>query len=197
MVRDPRDRYASVRRRNDQDLSRVGAATGRWLASTRAGLRNAATYPDRYLLVRYEDLVADPERTLRGVCAHVGLEFTPAMLTLDGLPQLRDRGGNSSFGDVEAGAISTRAVGRYRQAVRPGELAFIQLWSRRELRRLGYQRVDTGLGLRLRLRFWLWDLPVDSARMTAFRLAAAWTRRRGERVPAFRLTEECDLGGPR
>lgn len=37
-------------------------------------------YGDRILSIRYEDLCAAPEQTLRQVCAHLGLEFEPAML---------------------------------------------------------------------------------------------------------------------
>lgn len=35
---------------------------------------------DRYLEVRYEDLVADPEGTLRPICAFLDLDFDPRML---------------------------------------------------------------------------------------------------------------------
>jgi LPS sulfotransferase NodH len=38
----------------------------------------------RYLEVRYEALVADPEGELRRICAHVGLDFEPAMLAPGG-----------------------------------------------------------------------------------------------------------------
>ena len=34
----------------------------------------------RYLEIRYEHLIADPERTLREVCAFVDLPFDPRML---------------------------------------------------------------------------------------------------------------------
>lgn len=36
--------------------------------------------PGRYLEIRYEDLVADPEGRLREVCAFLGLDFEPGML---------------------------------------------------------------------------------------------------------------------
>jgi hypothetical protein len=36
--------------------------------------------PARYLEVRYEDLTADPERSLRRICGFLGLEFNPAVL---------------------------------------------------------------------------------------------------------------------
>jgi len=176
LVRDPRDRYASVRRRHGQDLSRVGAATGRWLSSTRAAVRNAARHPDRYLVVRYEDLARDPEATLRRVCDFVALEYSPEMLAMAGAPDHRT-GGNSSFGDLEHSAVSTRAIGRFRTALTPSEIAFVQLVARRELAAHGYQPVDAGLRGRARIRFWAWELPVQAGRMTAARIIE-WRRRR-------------------
>jgi len=35
---------------------------------------------ERYLEVRYEDMVADPERVVRAVCRHIRLDFRPQML---------------------------------------------------------------------------------------------------------------------
>ena len=68
IVRDPRDRYASLSRRNGQQLSRVGGGTARWLHSVQAAFENSKRYPDNYLLVRFEDLLTNPEKTLRSIC---------------------------------------------------------------------------------------------------------------------------------
>jgi hypothetical protein len=187
MVRDPRDRYASVRKRNGRDLSRVGAATARWLMSTRAGRRNAARYPGRYLVVRYEDLVRDPESTVRRVCEHIDVAYTPDVLTMDGLPGHRDAGGNSSFGDLEPGAISVRAVGRARNVLSAGELSFIDLFAGRTAARLGYDRVPGELSASQRARFAVAELPVATARMCGWMLLARTQLWRGERVPRARL----------
>lgn len=176
LVRDPRDRYASVRRRHGQDLSRVGAATGRWLSSTRAAMRNAARHPDHYLVVRYEDLATDPQSTLRVVCGFAGLEYSPTMLGMGGVPDHRV-GGNSSFGDLEPATVSTQAIGRFRSVLSPSEIAFVQLVARRELAAHRYERADTGLRGGARVRFWAWDLPIQSARMNAAR-TIEWRRRR-------------------
>jgi sulfotransferase family protein len=190
MVRDPRDRYASVRKRHGADLSRVGAATARWLMSTRAGSRNAARYPDRYLLVRYEDLVREPEATTRRVCDHIGVRFTPEMLTMDGAPSHRDTGGNSSFGDLEPGAISVRAVGRFRNVLAPGDLTFIDIFAGRALARLGYERARGDLRAAQRVRFVAWELPVGAARMLGWMLFTRAELWRGERLSPARLERE-------
>jgi hypothetical protein len=187
MVRDPRDRYASVRRRHGKDISRVGAATGRWLISTRAGRRNRERHPDNYLIVRYEDLARYPEATMRTVCAFIGELYSPDMLSMDGVPEHRDSGGNSSFGDLQPRAIATRGIGRYRDVLSPSELAFIELVAGGDLAAMGYERAEVGLAAVARLRFYAWDLPVNLARMVGWVTLARVRMWRGVRVPAVRV----------
>ena len=145
MIRDPRDRYASVRKRFGKDVQRVGAATGRWLVSTRHARRNRRRYPERYMILRYEDLAMDPERFTRKVCAFIGEGYTADMLSMEGARDHRDGGGNSSFGDVDTSTISTKAIGRYRTVLSPFELRFIELVAGRAMRFLRYRRDGTNL----------------------------------------------------
>jgi hypothetical protein len=193
MVRDPRDRYASVRRRHGRDLSRIGGATGRWLDSTRAGRRNRARYPDRYLLVRYEDLARDPEDTMRRVCSFIGEDYTAAMLSMGGAPE--HRAGNSSFGDLESGAISPRGIGRAAAVLSPSEIAFIELVARRSMAALGYVRIGPTLSRGARIGFYAGLVPFQLARMIGWMALARLQRRRGARVPSSRMAEPSD--GPR
>jgi hypothetical protein len=177
MVRDPRDRYASVRRRHEGERAHVGNATGRWWSSTRAGRRNQSRHPDRYLLVRYEDLVSDPDATMRRVCAFVALDYDPEMLTMRGAPEHLDRGGNnSSFGDLETARISTRAVGRYREVLSPSELMFIQLVAGREMRAVGYDLAPEDHAPLTRARGYA-AVPAEAVRLGAW-IVSDWRRRR-------------------
>jgi Sulfotransferase family len=184
MMRDPRDRYASIIKRWDRDRSGVEGVTGRWLASTRAGRRNEERHPGRCLIVRYEDLVADPETTMRSVCDVLGLDFEPAMLSLDGVPEVHDRGGNSSYGERDPGTITTRSVGRFRDVVPPPELAFLQRAAAREMARFGYEAVEVPSTRAQRARFAIWSFPRNRVRMRAGMVLESLGRRRGEQVPA-------------
>lgn len=185
MIRDPRDRYASVSRRNGAHLDRVGAATGRWLMSARAARRNAAKYPDRYLVVRFEDLVAEPRRVMAQVCEFAGVDFSPSMMDMGAVPELRDSGGNSSFGDGAPGGISRKPVGRYRSVLDPGDVAFIEHVAGREMERHGYAR-DGFDDLRA-VRYVTRTLPTHLLRMAGWILQLRVNIRRGIRVPDRRL----------
>lgn len=87
LVRDGRDAalsFLAMKRRprfnwaRPRGLLSFAAQWRRELEAARAfGARLGA---GRYRELRYEDLVADPERELRGVCEFLGLEFEPGLL---------------------------------------------------------------------------------------------------------------------
>jgi hypothetical protein len=55
-----------------------------WATEVRAARALGRRAGDRYLELRYEELVAGPEGALRSVCEHVGLPFEPGMLDYAG-----------------------------------------------------------------------------------------------------------------
>ncbi len=78
LVRDGRAYQRSRRRRAEADGRRYrpNVALGSWTAKNVLiwGLLRPRIAPDRYLLCRYEDLVADPETTLGRIGAFTGLD---------------------------------------------------------------------------------------------------------------------------
>ena len=60
----------------------------RWRTEILAARKLGTHVGGRYLELRYEDLVADPERELRRVCEHASLPWEPAMLDYAGASDL-------------------------------------------------------------------------------------------------------------
>jgi Sulfotransferase family len=58
----------------------VADAARQWCDRIARARADAAQFPDRYLELRYENLVRDPQRELANVCRFVGLEPHPSML---------------------------------------------------------------------------------------------------------------------
>lgn len=168
MVRDPRDRYASVRTRWGKRRGGVGVGIAMWLASVNLAWRNQQRYPSRYKIVRYETLAADPERSLRDICAFIGEEYTPAMLSMEGAGTFREKGGNSSYGPHQAEGISTRSIGRFRQVLSKQEIAVVQTCAAREMVASGYDLESIQLTPGERLRFYSYDWPANVAKMLAW-----------------------------
>lgn len=85
LVRDGRAVAASIMR-VEWGPNEIHFAAPWWAHRLAFGLAAESHYgPERARRVRYEDLVLDPEGTLRDLCEFLGLEFEPAMLAADGL----------------------------------------------------------------------------------------------------------------
>jgi Sulfotransferase family len=82
LIRDGRDVALSQRERViDGSTVSMGAMGDRWSRRIAAAREGAAEIRgDAYLELRYEDLVAEPEATLRRICAFIDIRFDPAML---------------------------------------------------------------------------------------------------------------------
>ncbi|MBI4787783.1 MAG: sulfotransferase [Chloroflexi bacterium] len=173
LIRDPRDRYASSIKRWPEQKGQVGGATARWLYSVGLAKRNLAKHPERYRILRYETLVSQPEATIRGLCAFLGEEYDPAMLTMSGSEGFLRKGGNSSFEQFEPGKFTTAAVGRYRKTISAREVAFIQALAGREMRAFDYEPERIELTGRDLLSFCLVLAPNNLGRMVFWRALEA------------------------
>jgi hypothetical protein len=190
ITRDPRDRYASVRKRHGRDVPRLGGANGRWLFSMNKALENRKRYPDRYKIIRFEDLASDPEGTMKNVCAFIGEEYSPEMLTMNGAADHANSGGNSSFGKIEPGKISQKPIGRYREVLSNIEIAYIQMFTGKFMRQLGYERDSVKLSAVEMLKFYGQVLPSSLMRMAGWMFLNTLKIKRGEPIPRSRLLPE-------
>lgn len=176
VVRDPRDRFASQANHRSAGRGGIGSGAAAWLRSTDLATRNARLFADRYLVVRYEDLVRDPVGELTKVCAVARLEFSSAML---------DDGGPRRF--------HTDSIGRFRTDLRPAEIAYMERVLGPALEAWGYAAsgVDPGVGGRLRFAVTGWP-----AAALGRRLWDPWTRLRtriGRRPSSRRSGSKTDL----
>lgn len=165
MVRDPRDRYQASIEKWPKGKGRAGGAVARWNYSLRLAERHRSNHPEDYLIVRFEDLVREPEQTVRSVCAFLDEDFHSAMMEMRDAPTHRRRVQGDRPGPVE---LSTDYIGRYR-AIPPAELAYIQRHAGRGMRRYGYEPVPVEMDPVERLRFALFDSPDQSLRRLAWR----------------------------
>jgi len=88
VIRDPRPTVLSWRKTwfaPAQDAATLAALWAEHVAAGRAAARTLRHYHE----VRYEDLVLEPEATLRSVCAFIALDFEPTMLEYEARGQAR------------------------------------------------------------------------------------------------------------
>ncbi|MGH9215236.1 MAG: sulfotransferase family protein [Acidimicrobiales bacterium] len=189
MIRDPRDRFASSLTRWQRRRGGIGAGTAEWLASARLALRNARDHPDAYRLIRYETVVSAPEQSMRDVCDFIDEPFAPEMLSLQGAPQFSGRGSNSSYGQRAPGTITTTSVGRFRDVLSPRQVAFVQRLAGDQMAHFGYEPDPVPLPPGGWVRFAVETVPLETARLLAWRAREAVHDRKGRPVPAYRLVE--------
>ena len=136
MVRDPRDRYEGSLTMWPSGRGRAGAAVARWRLSIDLGERNARRWPDRYRLLRYEDLVRNPAQVVAQLCKFVGEAFEPGMLDLPDAPTYRAKLAAGADGGA---LISPNHIGDYRGRIPAHELAFMQGQLGSRMQRHGYR----------------------------------------------------------
>ncbi len=177
MIRDPRDRYYGSLELWPDGKGRAGGATARWLYSTRLAQRNLRRYPGRYLLVRFESLVRQPEQTLREVCDFLGESYTPAMLSMDGAPEYREKRSHGRPLQPGESPLSEAYIGLYRGAIPPAELAFMQRFAAREMAAFDYRPDPLHFSAAERARLVAVDFPMNMARLTAWRVVEGLQQR--------------------
>lgn len=193
MMRDPRDRYASVLTRWKVRRGDVGAGTAMWLSSVGLAKENQRRYPDQYKIVRYETLAAQPEETLQEICDFIDEPYVPEMITMQGAKRFREQGSNSSYGQRKPGAISVSSIGRYRQVLSPRQISFIQSVAKQEMKAFNYEPDLIELAPADRLKLILADWPRNMALLVTWRVLEAVKNQTGRKLPDYRIVPEVSI----
>lgn len=187
LVRDPRACVASLQRVTWTDGG-VEDAAAVWVLAERE-IRRFARGLDRssYHPLRYEDLIAKPERVLAALCAFLGEEFHPSMLNyqeaaLDIVPERK------TWHDNTKGELDVSRTEAWRDQLHPAEIRLVEVAARSGMRRWGYRpsgptdRPPLSSVLRYEA-----NLARRTAGIERDRLAAAIQARRTDEVVASQL----------
>jgi len=82
LVRDPRDNLLAVKRVHKAigEIGMTPVVLSRWKYYNRVIENHKAQLSGRFLTMRFEDLIADPEKEIRRTCEFLKLPFDPTML---------------------------------------------------------------------------------------------------------------------
>jgi hypothetical protein len=139
VVRDGRDVVCSMRQHPDRHwvdgvevrelrAQSVEAYMHRWVRDTEAGIGMRGD--PRYIEIRYEELVEDPERVMRDLLAALDEPWLAELLV-----ERTPKGGRRAHANSR---ITTASVGRWRQDLSADERARVQAVGGALLERLGY-----------------------------------------------------------
>jgi hypothetical protein len=122
LLRNPYDKCASLKRRNPR-LDRFGAMVVGWNKGLRIASKLQQSHPDRFRIVRYEDMVTTPVETFRGVFEFVGVPFRQEYLDI---PHVNRSEAHQIRTSATSG-ISKSRVYYYVDVLRPSEIAAIDM----------------------------------------------------------------------
>lgn len=138
VVRDPIDVASSLLGVPFESSRSVLSYAQRWTESIQAARAYARNQPGRIKTIVYEQLVREPESSVRELCAFVDLAYEPAMLEEFGTEAARNVGrGESWKRDVKSGVIMDRK-GVWRTRMTPGQAWLVAQTTYRQRRELGY-----------------------------------------------------------
>lgn len=171
VLRDPRDRYASQATHRTNRRSGAGRGAALWHWSERLARRHSRRFSDRYLVVRYEDLVMDPDRILGQIRDLLGLD--------------------PSTGPIAPTPFTTSSVARHRRDLDARDRRFLELSLGSGMHRWGYEPDSSDRTISQAISFWTRTVPLESVR------AAAWTtsrtiRQRGRTAVSDRRLDDGD-----
>jgi hypothetical protein len=96
--------------------------------------------PDRFCTVRYEDLVEQPERELRRLCAFLGEDYHPAMLQFGNREDAGYLDVEEPWKGLTRQGLTRARVGRYRTRLTPRQIWTVERRLGSILPQLGYER---------------------------------------------------------
>jgi hypothetical protein len=83
IIRDYRDNFVSIQKLAEKEIAveapNLSLQAGRWRYFIRLYLRCKRRFPDRYYILRYEDLVTDQEKTVKSLCDFLEIGYDPSV----------------------------------------------------------------------------------------------------------------------
>lgn len=146
LVRDPRDNYAALKagvaghyaRLGEGDLETLASLINRARMDFLSGYLNAGRLPDRFCVLRFEDLVAAPQTRMRELSQFCGIAYEETMLR----PTIMSRSfAGNSYDNLAFDSVSAVNVGRWRERISEEEAMVIEFWLGDVMERAGYECV--------------------------------------------------------
>ena len=136
IVRDPRDVVTSQKELWFRNALHVAVG---WRQDAEAAIRFGQLLDsERYSVIRYEDLVTDPESVLRPLCDRLQIVFDDRMLT----PHTREKKGLSKGMEHVRRTlepVTAKRIGRWTTKLSKVDVAVVELMCQRSMKQFGYE----------------------------------------------------------
>ena len=164
LLRDPRDNYGALKSGVNKYYSKLGENEKETLASliNRAklgmeiGFYNLKKYgPNRYKILKFEDVISNPEHEMRGVAEFINITFDRILLSptrLNGQTK-----GNNFDGNIFS-SIDNTNVGRWKDRISDTEAQIIEFHFEEIMNKVGYKlSFERGECIKAAAEFYKWQ----------------------------------------
>jgi hypothetical protein len=112
----------------------------RWQLKVHTNLKMGAMLPDtQYLVVRYEDLILDPERVLGRICSYLEIDYSPEMLAYPEMVDSKIPDSRRSLWPLIGQAPKSDNAYRWRSHMSQTRRVVFERTASQLLKRLGYE----------------------------------------------------------
>ena len=164
LVRDPRAGVSSMMKTSffPKDIVFNAMSRHKFMTKGRSILEQAVPEHQRTTL-RYEDLVLEPEKTVRAICNFIEETFEEGMMSFyQDSRQYMKRDAAASFNKEATKPISADMLDKWRKVLRPEEVALVQHICKNEMREFGYDSEKVSLSMAQRRELFIkrayWNL---------------------------------------
>lgn len=127
------------------------SAAAQWELSAKLGRKLVRDNPSNCMQVRYEDLVSDTSAVLQNIQHFLAIDLSTSLD--EGAKYGSLRSANSSFGAMNAGAISSAGVGRWKELLSEKDKIMFKVCFSSALKQFGYFNEERALPFFQRLVF--------------------------------------------
>ena len=167
IIRDYRDNFISIKKLAEKDVAVeapvVSLQVARWRYFISRFLEYKRLYPDRFYILKYEDLVTEQEKTFRSLCEFLNISYDASVFDFH---KKKDETVNTygnfiyeKFHENLLKPVNTGRMNTWQNVLTPKEVRIADQIAGKYADRLGYQRENK--------RFSLW-LFIRSAPMMAY-----------------------------
>jgi hypothetical protein len=136
LVRDPRDTCLSLKKVPFNAGSTVSIAR-RWKKYAGLAVYYQTEYIENFLVVKYEDLIRQPEQQVMKICQFLNIDYQSEMLNQNKGPATFD--GEKEHWKLNAiKPIDKNNYDKWKHEMKPGEIYFLQKYLCREMERYNY-----------------------------------------------------------
>ncbi|MDY7038802.1 MAG: sulfotransferase, partial [Thermodesulfobacteriota bacterium] len=141
IIRDPR---AVVASRNYGKYMEATGSKYPIFFIIRSWLRTVANYilnkdNDNYLMIKYEDLVRQPEEILKHICVTLGVEFSKDIINFEKYTDSEGNKWESNSSFSRFNTINTSSVDRWKDVLSFEEIEIIEYYCKSEMELMGYE----------------------------------------------------------